>query len=565
MPRGERQRLLWLIAPALLTLVLICRTFWYFFASLNNVPWSDLWPMLSEVRSFRSSQSGWGYLYSAFWGNRPLVPRLFIYLSARFLHYSGWSFVAITLAAQLAMLLVVLYLIREAFPQRRTVYWLSTIVAVNLLLSSLQMEVFMEGLNIEYTIGYGSAVAAIALSGLPWRPGPGSELRFWIALLLGAVSSGCFTIGLAVFPMMMIAMWLARGRASHMAITLAVAAVLAAGFSIGYTRPALGMGIGGAIHRPLQALRIVALVLGGPVTLYSQSLGVAVGAVAILTAATIFFRIAREPALRETPGAVSLTMIAWFMIASAASVMAGRLSPEWLAQTPYALPSRYLHPTLVFWAVLFPVSFLCLPRGLPGRITAFAMALIALTLAFGTWNWQWYLPREWAIVNEHLDAVASGFILDVSDPVILDNVYPVPALRNEVVDYMRKQNLSVFDEPRSRWPGTNVMSIAPPDDRSTCRAVIRAIDPLDPGNTSGKAFRITGSLVVDDRTPRRRLDVLMVDSTGIVKGLARTLPIFSERASAADFFGYLAGVSPRQIRIFALSSGRAVRCVVSEP
>jgi hypothetical protein len=105
------------------------------------------------------------------------------------------------------------------------------------------------------------------------------------------------------------------------------------------------------------------------------------------------------------------------------------------------------------------------------------------------------------------------------------------------------------------------MSIAPPDDRNTCRAAIRAVDPL----ASGNAFRITGNLVVDGQTPRRRLDVLIVDSTGIVKGLARTLPIFSERAPAADFFGYMAGVSPNQIRVFALSSGRMVRCVASEP
>jgi hypothetical protein len=557
MLRGERQRLLWLIAPALPTLVLICRTFWYFFASVGNVPWSDLWPMLSEVRSFRSGQSEWSYLYSTFWGNRPLVPRLFIYVSARFLHYSGWSFVVITLTAQVAMLLVVLWLLRRAFPERGTVYWLSTIAAVNLLLSSLQMEVFMEGLNIEYTIGYGSAVAAIALSGLPWRPSSKPELRFWIAVLLGAVSSGCFAIGLAVFPMMIIGMWLARGPVRYIAITFTVAAVLAVTFSMGYARPSMGMGIGGAIHRPLQALRIVALVLGGPVTLYSRSLGVAAGAIGILTAAAVLFRIARDPALRVTPGVVSLTMIAWFMIASAASVMAGRLSPEWLARTIYTLPSRYLHPTLVFWAVLFPIAFLYLPHGIPWRIAAFAVALITLMCAFGTWNWQWYLPRDWAIVNEHLDAVASGFILDVADPPILDNVYP-PPLRNNVVDYMREQHLSVFHEPRSHWPGRNVMSIAPPDDRSTCRAVIRTVDALG----SGTAFRVTGNLVVDGQTPRRRLDVLFADSAGVVKGLARTLPIFSERAPAADFFGYTVGIPPNQTRIFALSSGRMIRCAM---
>ena len=555
MLRDQRQRLLWLIAPALATLVLICRTFWYFFASLNNVPWSDLWPMLSEVRSFRSGQSGWNYLYSTFWGNRPLVPRLFIYLSARFLHYSGWSFAVMTLTAQVAMLLVLLWLFRKAFPERRTVYWLSAIAAVNLLLSSLQMEVFMEGLNIEYTIGYGSAVAAIALAGLPWQTGTKTELRFWIALLLGMVSSGCFAIGLAVFPMMMIAIWLARGRVRHIAITFIVAAALAAAFSIRYTRPAMGMGIG-AIHRPMQALRIIALVLGGPVTLYSRWLGVAAGAAGIVIAGAVLIRIARDPALRITPGAVSLTMIAWFMIASAASVMAGRISPEWLRQTIYTLPSRYLHPTQIFWAVLFPLAYLYLPRGLPWRISALAVALITLILAFGTWNWQWYLPREWAIVNEHLDAVASGFILDVSDPVILDNVYPVPEMRNNVLDFMRKQDLSVFHEPRAHWEGMNVTSIAPPDDHNTCRAAIRAIKPL----SSGDAFRVTGNLVVDGQTPRGRLDVLMADSNGIVKGLARTLPIFSEHAPAADFFGYVVGVSPNQIRIFALSSGRIMSC-----
>jgi len=560
MLRGERQRLLWLIAPALLTLVLICRTFWYFFASLGNVPWSDLWPMLAEVRSFRSGQLGWSYFYSTFWGNRPLVPRLFIYISARFLNYSGWSFVIITLTAQVAMLLVLLWLLRRAFSERRAVYWLSTTVAVNLLLSSLQMEVFMEGLNIEYTIGYGSAVAAIALSGLPWRLDSKTELRFWIALLLGAVSSGCFALGLAVFPMMMIGMWLARAGVRYIATTFIVAAVLAVSFSIGYTRPSMGMGIG-AIHRPLQALRIMALVLGGPVTLYSRSLGVAAGAAGILIAAAVLFRIARDPPLRAAPGAVSLTMIAWFMIASAASVMAGRISPEWLAQTIYPLPSRYLYPTQVFWAVLFPLSCLYLPRSLPGRITALAVALIALNLAFGTWNWQWYLPRDWAIVNEHLDAVASGFILGVSDPPILDNVYPVPVLRDNVVDYMRRQNLSVFHEPRSRWMGRNVMSIAPPDEHNTCRTAIREVVPLGSGN----AFRVTGNLVVNGLTPRRRLDVLIVDSTGVVRGLARTLPIFSERAPAADFFGYVAGVFPHQIHISALSSGTIVPCVTTEP
>ena len=245
--------------------------------------------MLSEVRSFRHPANLGCELFCTLssGGNRIASDSawLFIYLSARFLHYSGWSFAVVTLAAQVAMLLVLLWLFRRAFPARGAVYWLWTIIAINLLLSSLQMEVFWRKastLNTP-TRGYGSAIAAIALAGLPWRTGTKTELRFWIALLLGMVSSGCFTIGLAVFPMMMIAMWLARGRVRYIAITFVVGAGLAAAFSIGYTRPAMGMGIG-AIHRPMQALRIIALVLGGPVTLYSRWLGVAAGAAGILIA-----------------------------------------------------------------------------------------------------------------------------------------------------------------------------------------------------------------------------------------------------------------------------------------
>ena len=65
-----------IIIAGALTVVLAARTFWYLFHSLTNVPFADQWVMLEEIWRRRAGQIGWSYLWSPYWGQRMLLPRL---------------------------------------------------------------------------------------------------------------------------------------------------------------------------------------------------------------------------------------------------------------------------------------------------------------------------------------------------------------------------------------------------------------------------------------------------------------------------------------------------------
>jgi hypothetical protein len=191
-----------------------------------------------------------------------------------------------------------------------------------------------------------------------------------------------------------------------------------------------------------------------------------------------------------------------------------------------------------------------------GRLAAMAVSAVILILTFGTWNLQWRMSRAWAQVSQSYDAIASGFLAGVSDqeymsPIIRDEQY-----RSRMVDYMREQHLSVFAEPRARWMDRSIGSIAPIEKGTRCRATT---SPVRLGGDSAD-FRVTGTLTVDGRAPRGRLDILMTDDAGMVNGLARTLPAQSEGSGAEEFFGYARAISSQGLRLFVLDRDRLLAC-----
>src|ERR1700738_4034924 len=107
--------------------------------------------------------------------------------------------------------------------------------------------------------------------------------------------------------------------------------------------PNTGMRLRGQLKRPLRALQISLMVLGGPISNRSLPWGVAAGAIGAM--ALIAFALAiKRSALPVWPG-VYLS-IALFIIATASLTVGGRFSPELLKQLVAAknelLPSRYL-------------------------------------------------------------------------------------------------------------------------------------------------------------------------------------------------------------------------------
>ncbi len=232
-----------LLTATALTLVLAARTSTYLFRAVTNVPYPDQWVMLQEIQRMRAGQPGWSYLWSPYLGHRPLLPRLLNLLSVRYLQFSMLPFIITNVAAQISMLLVLVLLIRGLFPNRSRLFWLSAITVLHLLLSSLQMEIFVVGIGIMYTVGYASAVAAIAILGAEIDPRLKSKARFWIALLLGIISTTFVAIGLLVWPILILEAWLIRTPTKYLAILTAFAVVIVVAYSIGYTRPNdMGMG-----------------------------------------------------------------------------------------------------------------------------------------------------------------------------------------------------------------------------------------------------------------------------------------------------------------------------------
>lgn len=315
-----------LVVAAALTALLAARTFWYLFRSVTNVPYPDQWVMLDQIWSARGHLS-WTYLWSPYWGQRPLFPRLLILFSVRYLHYSMLPFVVTNVAAQLCTLSVIVWSVRRLFAGRGPLFWLSAVAAVHLLLSSLQMEVFVEGIEIVYTVGYGAAVAAVVVLGAAIDPRFKFRTRFWIAVLLGVLSTGFVAIGLAVWPVLMLEAWLARAPRKYLVMLAALAALLVLAYAIGYNRiPEMGMGVGGVMRHPLQAFCVIAFVLGGPISLYSPWLGVVAGGIGMAMAlgAAVFSVRTRN----RQPAASALLLVVFFLLGSAVSIAVGRITQE---------------------------------------------------------------------------------------------------------------------------------------------------------------------------------------------------------------------------------------------
>jgi hypothetical protein len=152
---------------------------------------------------------------------------------------------------------------------------------------------------------------------------------------------------------------------------------------------------------------------------------------------------------------------------------------------------------------------------------------VTLALTLGTWSWEWRLSREWGSISELYDATASGFLTGDTDEEHMARIIADPEFRGRILTYMRDRRLSIFAEPRAAW-----LQHAAPE--NTCVGTITSAAPLASGG-----YRIRGTVPA-----RGRRDLVFLDRAGIIKGLARTLPIQSEFSPANEFLGYLDGLAP---------------------
>jgi hypothetical protein len=485
-----------LMFAALLTAVLAVHSYWYFAQACTNTPYWDQWLWIDEIRQFREGATKWTYLFAPYWGQRVISARLILLASDQFFRLSNVPLFLTSAAAQIAMPVMLALTARSIFPGSPRRFALCAIVFAHLLLSSLTMEAILPQ-SLNHEIGYALMVGAVLVF---------PRSRSW-GVLLAVLCTASLASGLLVFPVLAAEAWISQPRSKTFFAVLGVGAATAALYAIGYTRPTGGMGVLGVLLHPVQAIGIAAMVLGGPVSIFSRPLGIGTGILGLVVGGVLAARYLR----RDPPNAAarSFALLVCLMAAAAALLAVGRYTPEWLSamQGQQVIPGRYLVITFLYWSALFALAL----DG--GRLPALVVSAVVVAMTFGTWNWQWRVPREWAAYFQRYDAIASGFLLGISDQENMAVVFPEDSIRARVLDYMRRRKSGIFAEDRAGWIGKS----------GHC---------ADRLNIPADAPILRGHIQSSTRD-------LMAVEKGRVVGLARTLPLEADpRSQASPFFGY---------------------------
>jgi hypothetical protein len=510
---------------ALLTLAMIVRMFWYLHLSISNVLRNDQWIELEEIWRFRDGRFGWGYLWTPYWGQRMVLPRLLFLLDERYLHYSNTPLVWINVLAQCGMAAILVFLARRLVKS----YWIpAAAVTAHLVFSSLQLENIAFGGSINYTTGLLASLAAMVL--FPRRPR-------W-AIVCAIISTLSLTSGLFVWPILILeALILRANRKVIVALSLAWIAITIA-YAIGFTNPGGGMGAPGMLRRPFQAFLIASLVLGGPLSDVHQWLGELVGASGFVIAVWFSITTARRKLPVEH---LALTAVCWYVMAAVAM---GRITPEWLAargsQGP--LPGRYFTGPFLFWSSAFILS---LYHAAKARLLFAGTALAVAGLTIGTLSWQLWESVNWQTYYRRIDAAASGFFVGASDPQYMAEMFPDQRLLDHWAPYLKDQHLSVFADRRAAWLGDNIHRLFPPNSAETCRG---RVDESAPAGVS--ALRLLGYVAGPGLSLNRKTDILFADASGKIVGLGRSLATQDARGGE-KFLGYAPGGEPRAAERYA--------------
>ncbi len=546
--------------PLLLATLSICaavveiaRMFRYLLRSVTNVFWVDQWIMLEELWRFRDGRYRLTYLWTPYWGHRIPIPRLVFLLDERWFHLSNVPLVALNVAAQACLLLIISVTQWKLLSPRSRPLALSTIALTSyLLFSGLQMENFVYGMSVQYAIGYCSAIAALTFGAHSGRR------SFLTAVTCAVLSTLTIAAGLALWPLLAVETYLLRGigsRRSRTIVLAAAGALLSIAYIPGYTQPGSGMGLGGIIHHPLQAAAIASMFLAGPLSLASLLWGHIAGAIGMLLALYLLTTILAD----RRPQLIVLAVISVWLVGISFSIPLARMRPEWIASFHGAapLPSRYFTPAFLFWSCL-TAALLSVGAGalLTRALTAICLLAMAAVLVSTLTREQAYL-LDWLSFTQRLDAAGAGFLIGADDPEYMSASYPDQKLLDHWIPYARAHRLSVFAEPRAQWLNRKFPEVIRAVQSPPCRL------RLDPPVQAGAALRLTGWLENAPGPLDSPDDLLFTDEAGTVIGFGRTFAPAPNSTDQRNFLGYVSG---KLSAIYILSPEKtARRCITQNP
>jgi hypothetical protein len=287
-------------------------------------------------------------------------------------------------------------------------------------------------------------------------------------------------------------------------------------------------------------------------------------------------------ALKERPCRQSLlsalVAIIVFLFLSAASVAAGRLTPQWLAHNT-TVPSRYYTLIDTFWAavaVLILYTFSQKPRSL---VLAGLYSILYLCLMFLHIPIQKNTAADWSDFIRGTDAVGAALIVGAPDEALLSVLWPPKSQRDEIVAFLRQRHLAVFAEPRAAWQGRHISELFPPPNSERCIGAIERTLPLNDPAAEG-AWRVEG-WAWDTSTNRGFEYLLIADPAGLVTGIARggfrhryfpgfftdipPVPLNHLRFHASEWLGYVRQPAKTRWTVYGLLPPMDKICIVGQP
>jgi hypothetical protein len=513
----------------------------------TRVPWADEWAMIQEFIHYKHGSPLFPILWSSYWGHRLVIPRLVLFANLQWA--SGASLTWLTFAIQAIHVGILCALSWLLVGRRsRTLFAASVVVILNLMFSPLQMQNFVWSMQFIFTLVYAASSAAFLCLALSRRHG---RYRFLpLCLVAAAIASYTMPNGLLVWPVLVAqAIYLKVERQLTVVIAI-LGAVIIASYCWHYLTPPLGLGVFGMLRHPLDAVMLIGLLLGSALNSISIRLGIAATLFAIAGVAYMGASALRDRGSQQA-WLSALAAIVVFLFLSAASIVAGRLTPEWLAGN-HTVPSRYFTLIQAFWAalaILIVYIFSHKPRSLA---LAGLFCALYLSLMFLHPLMQKIAAEDWSDFFRGADAMGAALIVEAPDEKLLAVLWPLEPQRDEIVAFLRQEHLAFLSEPRAAWPGRQVSVLFPPAGGRCIGGIERTLALKDsPGEGP---WRVEGWAW--DTSANRALNYLLVtEPSGLVVGIARggfrhryfpgfftdipVVPVDHMRFPASEWLGYV--------------------------
>jgi hypothetical protein len=516
------------VALAAVTLYLNWITIWTVWSSKSEVPWRDQWVYLDDVKSILAGSIFSTSLWYPYWGHRLVITRLITLLDVRF--FSGFNtpilaFGLIVQTAHAALLSFVAWWLFRGLP-----WWIFVLTAAlifHLSLSSLQMENLIFAGQIGYIVVGAAASAAFLLLSLystEHACGCGGVLRrcFLIAacILSALISTLSRPDGGFVLPVLFVQASLLRVNLKvRILFALTGCFVLSLYFWRYDAGPSLGMGVWGALTHPQQSLPLFAMLLLGPLSVLSRPIGTWLGCTSLVFVVYWLYKISRtRPEL--PPMLTVYTSVALYSLISIWGLVTSRVSPEFVASREHflLLPSRYFTLPFLFWASMWVLSVWLINEDRRTWPQFLVLGAVTLLLTFGTAFWQVGEAKNWHAYYKELDVAATALILDVhdGDNAVLERIYPDGTLRQQIRDWLQRDELSVFHEQRAHLMGLQISQPPIQVEEGRCQGAWESSVAA-----AGNAHRVSG-WVWDVRKKKPPSDLVFIDASGKAVGIARS-------------------------------------------